>query len=219
MTLTEELQRSHAPLWEQMVTHPFVRELGEGTLPLEKFRFYFVQDYRFLEALVKIVSLAIAKAPDFATARHLEEFLRGILTGEEALFSRGFQQLAVTAEESLKVPVAPTTLAFINYLVRLAYEGSFEEILAALTVSEWSYYDWASRLAKGGERPPQEVYQGWIDLHTTRELREFVAFLRGHLDGAELSPPQRARVEEAFLTTLRYEVRFWEMAYHGEGWE
>ena len=45
MTFTQELRHKHYDLWHRMVTHPFVMEMGDGTLPVEKFRVYFLQDY------------------------------------------------------------------------------------------------------------------------------------------------------------------------------
>ncbi|HCH09179.1 MAG TPA: thiaminase II, partial [Dehalococcoidia bacterium] len=37
MTVTQELRERYSGLWEQMVYHPFVVEMGEGTLPAGKF--------------------------------------------------------------------------------------------------------------------------------------------------------------------------------------
>ena len=72
MSFIMELQRGVAPLWEKMVTHRFVQELGDGTLPWEKFQRYFEQDYVFLrQGWIHMISLAIAKSPDFDKARTL----------------------------------------------------------------------------------------------------------------------------------------------------
>ena len=48
MTLSERLRQAVAPIWQKTLTHPFVTGLGDGTLPLENFRFYMCQDYVFL---------------------------------------------------------------------------------------------------------------------------------------------------------------------------
>jgi hydroxymethylpyrimidine/phosphomethylpyrimidine kinase len=34
--------------WQRFVNHPFVMGLGDGTLPLESFKKYIMQDYIFL---------------------------------------------------------------------------------------------------------------------------------------------------------------------------
>lgn len=35
-------------VWDEFVHHPFVMALGNGTLPVESFKGYIVQDYFFL---------------------------------------------------------------------------------------------------------------------------------------------------------------------------
>jgi hypothetical protein len=37
-----------APVWERFINHPFVLAMGDGTLPLESFKGYLMQDYVYL---------------------------------------------------------------------------------------------------------------------------------------------------------------------------
>ena len=99
MTLTQELRHTYHDLWHRMVTHPFVIEMGEGTLAVEKFRAYFLQDYVFVHDLVAMTSMGLAKAPTFLAANQLHQFLVGILNPENDLFVRAFTALGVSAEE------------------------------------------------------------------------------------------------------------------------
>jgi len=41
MGLSDELREGVGPIWEQVVTHPFVIELGDNTLSQDRFRVYF----------------------------------------------------------------------------------------------------------------------------------------------------------------------------------
>ena len=79
MTITQELRHTYRDLWQRMVTHPFVVEMGDGTLPVEKFRAYFLQDYIFVRDLVTLTAMGLAKAPNLRVAGQLEPFLSGIL--------------------------------------------------------------------------------------------------------------------------------------------
>ena len=38
MPFSDDLRHANHDLWERMVSHPFVREMGDGSLPLEKFK-------------------------------------------------------------------------------------------------------------------------------------------------------------------------------------
>ena len=216
MGLSDTLRQEHADLWEAMVTHPFVQELGAGTLPLERFQRYFVQDFIFVRDLVKLVSLITAKAPDLDTARRLTRFLSDVLTGEETLFRETFREWGLAEEEYLQAEAAPVTRAFGDFLLRTAYEGSFPEALTCLVAAEWTYLDWATRLAQAGRVPGTPVYRAWIEIHASEEFTSFVAWLRGRLDAVPLEAGLRARIDRVFLTCLRYELQFWEMAYNGK---
>ncbi|EAQ88927.1 hypothetical protein CHGG_05546 [Chaetomium globosum CBS 148.51] len=41
-----------APIWDKFVNHPFVLAMGDGTLPVESFKGYLVQDYLYLSAAI-----------------------------------------------------------------------------------------------------------------------------------------------------------------------
>ena len=214
MTFTQELRHKHHDLWHRMVTHPFVMEMGDGTLPVAKFRAYFLQDYVFVHDLVALTSMGLAKAPTFLAANHLHKFLAGILNPENDLFVRAFTELGVSPEEYAAVSASPITQAFGDFLVRTGLEGSFEDIVTVLYVTEGTYLDWGTRLLEAGKRPGQPIYREWIDIHSPQVLGAFVAWLGQHLDNAALGN-HRPRIDRVFHTALRYEYLFWEGAYHG----
>jgi thiaminase/transcriptional activator TenA len=200
-----------------MVGHPFVREMVEGSLPTEKFRRYFLQDYLFVRDLSVFLSLAISKAPDFDAARKLSAFLNVLVTGEEELFQRSFREMGVSGKELENIEYLPACRAFADYLVRLGHEGDFHEILTALFCTEGTYLDWAQRAVEDGKSPGVAAYREWIEIHADQGLADFVAWVRNTLDAADLEG-RRKRLEEVFRTCLRHEVLFWDMAYEEEQW-
>lgn len=222
MPATTQLRQKHASLWNAAVGHPFIEELGTGALSPERFRRYFLQDYVFVNDLVKTAGIAVSKAPNLALARPIEEFLHAILGAEDALFIDAFRTLGIAESEYRSVDQLPTTMAFGNFLVRLAYEGSFTEICSAMYVTEGVYLDWGERLKLGGADPASsgsplgEFYQGWIDLHTEDVLGDIVGFLGGVVDRAADS--ELPRLSRVFERALRYEIAFWDMSYSGESW-
>ena len=152
MSLTQELRARYDGLWEGMVTHPFVIEMGDGTLPEAKFREYFLQDYVFVNDLVSVVALGMSKAPSLKAAGVLNDFLTGILNLENDLFVRAFRELGASEEEYSSAGASPTTQAFGDFLVRTALEGDFEDIATLLYVTEGTYLDWGTRLIEAGKK-------------------------------------------------------------------
>jgi thiaminase/transcriptional activator TenA len=196
-----------------MVHHPFVVEMGDGTLPNEKFKRYFLQDYVFVGDLVSLTAQGISKAPNLDAASRLHSFLTGILDPENDLFLRAFNILGASEQEYSSASASPTTRAFGDFLVRTGMEGSFEEIITVLYVTEGTYLDWGTRLISESTKPDNPIYQEWIDIHGPAVLGSLVEWMGQYLDTANLSA-QQSKIDERFHTALRYEYLFWEAAYN-----
>ena len=216
MALSQDLRQAADSLWEKTVTHPFVMELGEGTLPEEKFNVYFQQDYLLLKDWVPLVAGAIIKAPDFDSARPLAAYLHSVLNGEERLFQEYFAERGLSQEDIGGLEHLPSSFAYCGYVRRMATEGTFHDIMAMLLGIEWLYLDWAKRLAAAGKRPENRYYKLWIELNSTQLLVDFVTWIRDTLDKAVVA--DRARLVQVLLNTVRYNYLFWEIAYSGESW-
>lgn len=54
------------PVWHEFINHPFVLAMGNGTLPLESFKGYLVQDYLYLVHFARANALAAYKAKNIA---------------------------------------------------------------------------------------------------------------------------------------------------------
>ena len=218
MGLSDELKAAVQAVWERVVTHPFVIELGDGTLPQATFDVYFDQDHLFLKDWAILLSLATAKSPDFDAARQLVGFLHVGLGGEEDLFQQAFRERGLSPWDVADLQYRPTTLSYSGYLRKIAYEGTFLDVIATLLAVEWPYMDWAQRLEAAGKRPENRYYQTWIDLHTSQEMTGFVDWLHRTVDEAPTTGDDRSRLQRIFRDVLRYELLFWEMAYRGEQW-
>lgn len=222
MSLTQELRDKHADLWQRMVFHPFIVEMGDGTLSHERARRYFLQDYVFVNDLVAMIAHGTAKAPSVEAASHLYAFLSVILSPESAdendFFMRAFDILGATEEDYSSATASPTTQGFGDFLVRTGLGGSFEEVVAVCYVTEGTYLDWGTRFLNEGKSPSNPIYREWIELHGPDYLGDFVAWCESVVDNADDGGERRARIERVFHTALRYEYLFWEAAYNGDKW-
>lgn len=218
MGLSDELRTGVGPLWEKVISHPFVNEMADGSLDPARFTIYFDQDYLFLRDWSILLSLATAKASDFDAARELVGFLHLGLGGEEGLFQEAFRERGLTRQEVKDLPYLPTTQNYSGYLRTQAYEGTFTEVIATLLAVEWPYLDWAVNAEQAGKKPGNHYYQTWIDIHTSPGMSGFVSWLRSVVDESDPNPDQRKKLQEIFKDVLRYEYQFFDMAYHGESW-
>ena len=54
MKLTAHLWQKINPFFHNIVSHPFIVELADGTLKCERFEFYIEQDVIYLKGLAKV---------------------------------------------------------------------------------------------------------------------------------------------------------------------
>ena len=201
-------------IWQRIFNCPFLKELQQGALPLEKFRYYLAQDYLYLEGFARAVALALAKAPD---SRSLELLSRRIITPvERPLHQKLMVQVDLSEEQVAEFGHAPTNLAYINHMIKTAASGGLGQAAAALLPCPWSYHE------IGSFRRPMEhpVYSRWASPYTAGLLEESTNAWRALLDqeAAEAGPREREAMRQAFLTSSRYEYLFREMAYTQECW-
>jgi thiaminase (transcriptional activator TenA) len=137
MNFTGELWRSITPIYGAIQKHPFVRGLTDGTLPLEAFRFYAVQDALYLRDFARALAMAGARAPRDEWIIMFNEHAAGALRVERALHESFFGEWGLTPGQVMATPLAPTNLAYTSYLLAVAHGAPFHEGLAAVLPCYW----------------------------------------------------------------------------------
>ena len=215
---TNELWRSITSIYNEILTHPFLRGLTEGTLTEERFRFYILQDAFYLREYARTLSLTGVRSPDESALVMFNEHSAGAITVERSLHEGFLKDLGVTQDEADQTVASPTTLAYTSYLLKTAALGDYPEVLGAVLPCYWIYWEVGKALLERGS--PNPMYQKWID---TYGGEEFGALVEAVLDLTDrvceaLNSSQKARVREAFVITSRYEWMFWNAAWTLEGW-
>jgi thiaminase/transcriptional activator TenA len=211
-------QRADA-VWRAQHEHPFVRGIGDGTLDPERFAHWVRQDYRFLVEYCRLFALAAARAPDLEILTRFAELLRATSVTEMDLHRAYADSLGITPAALEQEPMAPTTRAYTDFLVRVAATGDFAELAAALLPCMWGYSEIGQALLARG-LPAPVPYARWVRMYADPEFAALAGWCRALVDrlGAGADDAARGRMEDAFVTSSRYEYLFWEMAWRRETW-
>jgi thiaminase/transcriptional activator TenA len=215
----ERLCQKAVGIWEAQHQHPFVRGIGDGTLSLERFKFWLRQDYVFLIEYARLLALAAARSPDLETMTRFATLLKETVETEMNLHRAYAAEFGISCEELERELPAPTTRGYTDFLLRVAATGDFAELAAALLPCMWAFSEIGQRLAAqpapGGKR-----YAKWIAMYSSREFAELAKWCCDLLDSLAAGLPERdlRKLEATFLTSSRYEWQFWEMAWKMERW-
>ncbi len=213
-SFSEQLKNEAAPIWRAIFAHPFLREIKDGTLPVEKFRYYLTQDYQYLEGFGRTVVMAMAKAPNSQT---LEELSHRVMTPiERPLHHQLLQAADVSLDYINEVGRSPTNSAYVNHMLATASLYGLGPTAAALLPCPWTYHELKDEVG-ASEHP---LYSQWTSFYVAGLLENSVNAWRGFVDAAaeQAGPGELEAIRQAFLVSSRYEYMFWDMAYRMEGW-
>ncbi|MHC9235259.1 thiaminase II [Pseudooceanicola sp. 502str34] len=219
MTFTEDLARETAAIRHQIHTMPFNRELAQGTLAPDIFRGYIIQDAHYLEGFARALALAAAKAPDAPTVAQLAGSAAGAIAVERELHGHYMGLFGVSEVDFAATEPSAACDHYVSSLLRVAATGDFAETVAALLPCFWIYRDVGREIAQHSAH--ENPYAAWIATYSGDAFDESVRRMLALTDrlGAAATDAGRARMHHAFARCCWHEWRFWDSAYHKEGWD
>ena len=220
MTFSAHLRELAAPIWKAQLHHPFVVALGKGTLPLQKFRYYILQDARYLEELARVFAAGAEKAEDADTAIRFAQLVEETIVVERSLHESYGKKWKLTAHEMRSTPHSPTNYAYCRHMRSMAQTGTLGEITVVALPCAWVYCEVGQHLLRKGPPKPSHPYREWLELYGSPEFAIVAKWMRTVVNrcAKTAGKAEKTRMEEAFLISSRYEWMFWDMAWREERW-
>ncbi|WP_394232186.1 thiaminase II [Niallia oryzisoli] len=220
MKFSEHLLEKLQPIWRKNHAHPFVQEMGAGTLDKEKFRFYMIQDYLYLIDYAKLFALGAVKATDLEDMKIFSALLHSTLDEEMSLHRQYAARFGISEEELERAEPSPVTLAYTHYMLHSAQNGTLAELVAALLPCAWSYWEIGKELSEIPGAADHALYGDWITMYSSKEFGQTAEWCIDLLNKLAAGKPEHElrQLEKIFLNTTRFEYLFWDMAYHKEMW-
>lgn len=215
MTVSQRLREAARPIWDRCLRHPFVTGIGDGTLPVEKFQYFMLQDYLYLFDYARVFALGVVKAREAALMRTFARNVDAILGGEMNIHRAYMARLGISEEQVLAVKPALDNLSYTHYMLSVAERGGPAEIVAAILACSWSYAEIGTALAAIPGAADHSFYGEWIQGYASEDYGETNRALIELMDSlaAEAPEAELAHLTEIFVNCSRYELGFWDMAW------
>ncbi|CAI2718279.1 thiaminase II [Nitrospina watsonii] len=214
MSFTQDAWSSITGIYQDILDHPFNKELGEGTLAKERFQFYMKQDSLYLEDFARALAIAASKAPTPDDIVLLLDFAKGAIVAERSLhqFYFDFFEIQLDAERE------PGCFTYTKFLLSTASHDSYEVGIAALLPCFWIYREVGLHIHKHAK--PGNTYQKWIDMYSSPEFSAVVDQAIDLTDRVAdgVSAATRLEMQEAFIKSTQLEWMFWDSAYRLRTW-
>ncbi|RDW70303.1 putative thiamine biosynthesis protein thi-4 [Coleophoma crateriformis] len=202
-----------AKAWKEHIEHEFVAGLGDGTLPLDRFKYYLVQDYLYLIQFARASALAAFKAKTIdeiaAAAKVVENIHR-----ETALHIAYCKDFGITKEEMESSQESQACTAYTRYVLDIGQTQDLLALQVAMAPCLIGYMHIAKRLhADPKSKREDNVYWTWIETYIGENYAEEVRV------GSELLErhavlQSASRIEELvniFIHATKMETGFWNM--------
>jgi thiaminase (transcriptional activator TenA) len=217
-TFHDGLKDAAQPIWAAILAHPFLRELGDGTLPHDRFLYFIRQDYLYLFEFARVLCVGGSKAEDLDTLEMFARHAANTVAVERVMHTGFIQRLGLPADQLLHSERTPTTQAYTRHLLAVAREGTLSEVVAAVLPCYWIYLEVGRHLATC--KPTDPIYQDWINAYGSETFAGLVQQQLNLVDrlGARAPAHESRRMTEHFVQSSRYEYLFWDDAYRLAAW-
>ncbi|MCS7146041.1 MAG: thiaminase II [Nitrososphaerota archaeon] len=216
---TRRLWLAVSDVYDAILRHPFITGLKDGSLNMETFKEYIIQDALYLSRFSRAVAAVGVKAPDDDSALTLISAARDALSVERAsLHDFLLSEWGIESRDLEKVQISPVNQAYTDFLIASVHERSFLTGLASVLPCFWVYLEVGKRLLEKGS--PVETYSRWISTYSSLDyeqaVKKIIALTDSHAERA--CEPELEEASLYFRLSTIYEYLFWDSIYRGVNW-
>lgn len=214
MKLFDRLKADAAPQWASYVEHDFVRQLGDGSLPLACFRHYLIQDYLFLIQFARAYALGIYKSLSVDDMRLSLAGVKAILDVELDLHLELCGSWGLSREDIEAAPEDSPTMAYTRFVLDAGMAGDLLDLQAALAPCIIGYAEIGAALKRDAADLTENPYRRWIEEYSGDAYQEIARDFASWMDRTAdiyLTEARYPRVLSLFERASRLEADFWQM--------
>ena len=200
------------PIYNQILDHPFIKELSAGTLAPDKFDRYLAQDELYVGNYGRQMFELAELIPDPVQHDMFYAFAKEGIEGEKAMHALLIDRFGIDTQ----VQPSQVTAAYNAHTEAAIRSGSKEIGLAAMLPCMWVYNEVGLHILRTAavEGNP---YREWIQEYGNEAFTAGVAQVLELADSYAVAAPEdiRERMTSAYIEATRFEYLFWDYGYNG----
>nr|XP_019011800.1 phosphomethylpyrimidine kinase [Kwoniella pini CBS 10737]OCF50581.1 phosphomethylpyrimidine kinase [Kwoniella pini CBS 10737] len=212
------LIQSNLPLWNSYVKHPFVVQLGNGTLPRECFEHYIKQDYHYLKHYARAHALGAYKANSFIDIKAFTD-IAGHIARESQMHVTYCESFGISLKELENTPESSPCSAYARYVIDIGTQGDLLDLYMSVASCLIGYGEvglWLkSQINLGKAKLQGNLYKRWIEDYSGEDFLKAVEKGIENLERRIAEDPPNelrlARLTSIWHECVRLESAFWDM--------
>ena len=209
-TLFYKLKKKSSKEWDNYINHIFVKRIGNGSLKINSFKEYLLQDYIFLQRFLKILSLAAYKATTVKDMNYAIEFIIGI-KNELKLHINYCKKFKISKKKIFSIKEKKDNKNYTDYVLKIGRKESILELFVALSPCIIGYGEIGYNLTKV-KNWKKNKYSSWVKMYSSDEYQKIAIQNIKYLDMLKKkNKPNINNLVKIFKKASTLEKKFWEM--------
>ncbi len=214
-SLFDRLKNHSSDQWSAYCNHEFVNRVGDGSLPIESFRYYLVQDYLFLIHFSRAWALLAYKSDSVADMQWASQILHATLNTEMSLHVEFSARYGVTQDQMEAAEEAQPNLSYTRFVLDRGSAGDILDLYVALLPCTVGYAEIGNRLNRDCQQFVEgNPYREWIEMYSSEDYQQLALKSISVLERLSRERGGMARFDslaETFRKATVLETGFWQM--------
>ena len=196
--------------WSEYTDHKFLSDLVSNKLPDKNFKSYLVQDYVFLQQLLKILGLSVYKSNSFEEINRSVNFIKGI-DHEIKLHTSYCKKWKISLNSLSNIKVESANSAYTDHVLSVGKNGNNLDIFSCLAPCIIGYGEIGFKLSKITNWKKSK-YSSWIKMYSSKEYQQIAKDNIGYLDILFKNTKNKNlnKLKSNFKKSTILERNFWE---------
>lgn len=214
MTWSKQAIDAVQTIYHQIMQHPFIVQLANGSLTQTRFNHYLEQDTLYLAEYRSILATIGAKCHNSSHQKQFLHFAMATIEAEQIV-----HQYFLKKSASLTYQTMPATALYTGYLYQQLTTQPLAVAVASILPCFYLYQQVGEALHQQ-QLASNHPYHAWISTYASEAFKQDVITVVNIADqlAADSMPDIQAQMTEAFLTAAKMEWLFWDGAWRLESW-
>ena len=216
MSFMQKVVGNSKPIWDECIQSPFIKELQNGSLPIEKFKEYMIQDSIYLKHYARMYGNAMYHSTKLRDIQLYYSVLNFVTDTESVVRLNYLKQFDLTDDDIEFIAPLPENQSYIDYMFEISKGGNICEILMSLLPCLLSYSYIFKAIATDKETSKSR-YWDFIQDYASEQYYECCNQWSVFTDEKcnSLLDAEKEKLNAIFEKASLLELDFWKMAYRG----
>lgn len=215
MSFMEKAINNSIEIWKEYMEHPFIKELENGTLSIDKFKNYIIQDSLYLMDFARVYALGMYKSQTLKEIQNFYSILSFVNADETTTRIKYLNEWGISQEEIEKTEMKKANKDYTEFMVQIALNEKIPEILMATLPCMLSYNYIAEAMKKRTSEIEGTTYWDFIKDYSSESYKNCCIQWTRYADELceKLDETRKEKLINIFKEASVHEMNFWHMSY------